>query len=122
MSAHARAPMAQSPQDWQGKVIDGFPLRQYVSERGGNFVFVTEHNGQRAAIKLIAAPDKSFELQLSRLEAVMKLSHPHLVRTFATGTCTVNGQKMLYVITEYAEEDLSQVLPVRALTVAEAKE
>jgi len=113
--------MAESWNDWQGKVIDGFPLRQYLGGRGGNAVFLTEYNGQKAVIKVITPPATDIERQLSRLQSATKLTDRHLMRSFAAGNSTVNGEDLLYVVTEFAEEDLSQVLPVRALTAEEAR-
>jgi TonB family protein len=42
-----------------------------------------------------------------------------LLRIFQTGSCELHETKLFYIVLEYADEDLSQVLPVRALTQAE---
>ena len=61
-------------------------------------------------------------LQLSRWELAATLSHPHLIRLFDFGRCRLDNIGLLYVVMEYAEENLSHVLPHRPLTGAEAYE
>src|SRR5260370_2049405 len=45
----------------------------------------------------------------------MQLVHPNLLRIFAIGRCRLDNRDRLYVVMEYAEEDLSQIIPQRAL-------
>ena len=88
-------------------------------------MFLTERrDGDRvlkAAIKLIPAIPESGELQLSRWR-LAALSHPHLIQLFETGSCELANMPLLYVVMEYAEENLAQVLSQRALTPAETRE
>ncbi len=86
------------------------------------FVFLTERAQQKAAIKLVFADAVDEETQLSRWRRAAALSHPHLIRLFETGRCQLTGKQFLYVVMEYAEENLSQILPSRPLTSAEARE
>jgi TonB family protein len=88
-------------------------------------VFLTEsrqHQGQPVAIKLIATGASNAERRLSRWQKTSRLSHPHLLRIFQTGRCRLDNVSLLYVVMEYAEEDLSQIIPQRPLTPAEAKD
>src|SRR5580704_3144657 len=106
---------------WEGRVDGKFPLRQWLGGSDHSAVFLTERPGQpgqKVAIKLIAA-DADADLQLSRWRAAVQLSHPHLMRIYDAGRCRLDGRPLLYLITEYAEEDLSQILPQRALAPAE---
>jgi len=106
---------------WEGLVVDGkFPLRQWLGGSEHSAVFLTERPGQtqKVAIKLIAAGAEA-ERQLSHWRAAAQLSHPHLMRIFEAGRCQVDGQPLLYLLMEYAEEDLSQILPQRPLAPAE---
>lgn len=117
------------PEIWklmEGQVVDGkFPLLQYLggSEHGG--VFLTEHRqGERvqsAAIKLVPAQGKNADVQLSRWRLAATLPHPHLIPLYETGICQVSDLPLVYVVMEYAEENLAQVLADRALTLAEAR-
>ena len=61
-------------------------------------------------------------VQLSRWEATAKLSHPHLLRLFETGSCQLDKLVLLYVVMEYAEDNLAQILPHRALTPEEVRD
>ncbi len=106
---------------WEGRVVDGkFPLRQWLGGSDHSAVFLTERPGQtqKVAIKLIAANAEA-DHQLSHWRVAAQLSHAHLMRIFESGRCQVDGMPMLYLIMEYAEEDLSQILPERPLEPAE---
>ena len=61
-------------------------------------------------------------VQLSRWEAIAKLSHPHLLRLFENGSCQLDKSVFLYVVMEYAEDNLAQILPHRALTPEEVRD
>jgi TonB family protein len=111
---------------WEGQVADGrYPLRQFLggSERGP--VFLTESSGperHKCAIKFFVADPEIADAQMARWEQATKLAHPHVQRVLHTGRCELGGARMLYAVMECADEDLSQVVPVRPLTAAEAGE
>ncbi|MGA2168735.1 MAG: TonB family protein [Terracidiphilus sp.] len=112
--------------DWVGRVIDGrFTLLQWIGGSGGGGVFLTElqgHGSQKAAIKLISADARDAEANMAGWAATTTLSHPHLMRLFHTGRGQIDSARLLYAVTEYAEEVLSQILPERPLTPSEARE
>jgi len=118
--------MTETWNQWEGRVVAGeFPLRQYLGGSDHSAVYLTEYHGpetQNCAIKLTPADPATAELQLSRWNLALKLSHPHLLRLFHMGRCKLDDEYLLYVVMEYAEENLSQLLPHRALTPAEARE
>jgi TonB family protein len=111
---------------WTGRVVDGkFPLRQWLGGSDHSAVFLTERPGQpssKAAIKLISADGPQAARQLSHWAAAAQLSHPHLIPICELGRCRFDGKSLLYVVMEYAEEDLSQILPQRPLAHAEVTE
>jgi TonB family protein len=115
--------MNEVGKQWEGQIVNGeFPLQRYLGASNRSAVFLTELGGtksRRAAIKLIPADWEGAEIQLARLKAAAKLSHPHLLKIHQTGSCEVRETKLFYIVLEYADEDLSQVLPLRALTQAE---
>jgi TonB family protein len=108
---------------WEGRTVDGkFPLRRCLGGSEHSAVFLTERPGkasEKAAIKLIAVDAAEADRQLSRWRAAALLSHPHLMRVFESGRCRLDNTSLLYLVTEYAEEDLSQILPQRPLAPAE---
>jgi TonB family protein len=110
---------------WQGQTIDGkFPLRHELGGSEQSAVFLTERSDReprRAAIKLMPAGNDD-DARLARWAAAAKLDHAHLMRLFESGHCELDGARYLYVVMEYAEEDLSQILPQRPLTPAEASD
>jgi TonB family protein len=118
--------MTESWKHWEGQVVDGqFHLRQYLGGSGHSAVFLTEHGEsepQKAAIKFMPAGPDGAELQLSRWRQAAKLSHPHLLRIFQVGRCQLGDMNLLYAVMDCAQEDLSQILPQRPLTQAEARD
>ena len=120
---------AESRGVWEGRIVAGkFPLRKWLGSSEHSTVFLTERKeqgsqaSQKAAIKLIPAEGGNTGRQLLRLRATAQLSHPHLLRIFDAGQCQLNGSPFLYVVMEYAEEDLSQILPERPLTTDEVSD
>jgi len=115
---------------WEGRVIDGkFPLRQWLGGSDHSAVFLTERSGgsQKAAIKLVPAQDGSQEhfdatAQLSLWAGAARLSRPHLIRLFEYGRYQIDDTRLLYVVMEYAEENLAEILSLRPLSADEASE
>ena len=110
---------------WEGKVVEGkYPLLELLGSSARGPVFRTElksaNASQRAAIKLIPVTPESAESQLSVLRSAIELSHPNLIKIFDVGQCQIKGGLAIYVVMEYADENLAQVLPSRALTAGEA--
>jgi TonB family protein len=108
---------------WQGQVVDGrFPLEQYLGGSEQQAVFLTRIPGgaTKAAIKLIRATACDPDAQLAAWRRAAKLSHPHLIRIFDGGRCWLASTDLIFVVTEYADENLGQVVPQRALTAPEA--
>jgi len=109
---------------WEGHTVDGiFPLQRFLGETDHSVVFLTTWQSgggdpASAAIKLIAA-EADTEKQLARWRAARELDHPNMIRIFAAGRTELDGVALLYVVEEYAEENLAQILPERALTAEE---
>jgi hypothetical protein len=110
---------------WQNAVINGvYPLHRLLSGSERSAVFLSECAGQavpQAAVKIIPI-ERVTLAQLSHWKLATGLSHPHLVQLFDAGLCQLGGQPFLFVVMEYAEQTLSQVLSQRALTAEEVRE
>ena len=117
--------MSETWKRWEGGTVDGrFPLQSYLGCSDHSAVFLTQGgagDSGKAAIKLIAADPAGAGDQLLRWEAAGELTHTNLIRIFSRGRCELEGTELLYVVMEYAEENLSQILPERALTAEEAR-
>ncbi|MGO9930717.1 MAG: serine/threonine-protein kinase [Steroidobacteraceae bacterium] len=111
---------------WEGQVINGvFPLRRFVRASDHSAVFLTEYAAQStpiAALKLVPAIPKLAQAQLSRWSLAAALAHPHLIRLFEAGSCQIGDLDFIFVVMEYAEQTLSQILPQRPLTADEVRE
>lgn len=114
----------ESWKTWEGRSVSGkFPLRHWLGGSDHSAVFLTERPGlAKAAIKLITVEAGNAEHELNRIRATTRLSHPHLIRTFEAGRGQLDGESFLYVVMEFAEEDLSQILPQRALAPDEVSD
>lgn len=119
-------PATDEWKQWEGRAVNGeFRLHRYLGGSGHSAVFLTnygESGGQPAAIKLVPDDPAKAEHQLASWKLAAGLSHPNLLRVFQWGRCQVDSVQLLYVVTELAEEDLSQILPQRALAPSEARE
>jgi TonB family protein len=111
---------------WEGQVINGaFPLLRVLSASDHSAVFLTEYKAQNlpsAALKLVPVISTLAQTQLSHWTTAAALSHPHLIRLLEVGRCEIEGLPFLFVVMEYAEQTLSQILPRRALTPDEVRE
>jgi len=118
--------MIERWQQWTGRVVDGtYSLRQYLGGSECCGVFLTERVprvNESAAIKLILAEHADADLILSRWADAAELAHANLLSLFHWGRCRLDETDLLYVVMEYAEENLSQVLPRRPLSVTETRE
>lgn len=111
---------------WEGQVVNGlFPLRRYLGGCDHSAVFLTESPVEgflNAAIKIVPARANSAAAQIAYWRAAIALPHPHLLRLLEAGSWQLDGGSFLFVVMEYAEETLAQVLPIRALTADEVRE
>ena len=117
--------MSFSWKQYEGQVINNtFPLLKYVGGSGESAVFLTQLAGpqsSKAVVKLIPE-GPSPDLQLSLWRRASKLTHSNLLQLFLGGRSRLADMDLLYVVMEYAEEDLSQILPQRGLTPAETRD
>jgi TonB family protein len=117
--------MSQAWKKLEGLIVDGqFPLQQYLGGSEHAAVFLTQSSSpqpQKAAIKLVVADPVNAERQLSRWRGVAKLSHPNLLRVFRAGRCRLNKSDVLFLAMEFADENLAEILPQRALTAEETR-
>lgn len=118
--------MPEAWKQWEGQIVNSrFVLRQYLGGSQRSAVFLTERQNatfDKAAIKLILAEETTKEVYLTGWHDVAQLCHPYLLRLYHYGQCKLDGLDLLYTVSEFAEEDLSQVMPTRALNPLEARE
>ena len=108
-----------------GQVIGGkFRLGEFVGGDEGSSVFLTDFDSQdlrKAAIKLVPADSSEAEGLLARWRHAAKLFHPHMIRLLDMGRGELDGSAVLYVVMEFAEENLSSVIARRPLAPDEAR-
>jgi hypothetical protein len=121
-----RPPMSEVWTRLEGQVVNGeFSLRRCLGSSDHSGVFLTEYapqNLSQAALKLVPAIPTLAESQLAHWRAAASVAHPQLIRLFETGRCQLGGLQYLYVIMDYAEQNLGQLLLHRALSENEVRE
>ncbi|MBV9911762.1 MAG: protein kinase [Sinobacteraceae bacterium] len=121
-----KASLVEGWSQFEGQLVDGtYPLRRFLGASGHSAVFLTETRAEEflnAAIKLIPAEGCAAEVQLAQWQTAQSLTHPNLLRLLNCGRCELGGTAFLYVVMEYADETLSQILPIRALDPEEVRE
>ena len=127
MSAEARrATNTEVWKQWENRVVnDVFPLRRFLGGSDRSAVFLTEYQAKNlpeVAIKFVPADTLQAKAQLVQWKTAAKHPHPHLARLFAVGRCQSGGSEFLFLVMEYAEQTLAQILPQRALSIDEAQE
>jgi len=119
--------MSETWKQWEGRTVGGrFSLQSYLGGSDHSAVFLTlmqtaAGGSEKAAIKLIPAVTADAEKQLLRWKTARELHNPNLIRIFEAGRCELDSTHLLYVVEECAEENLSQILPERALTAEEVR-
>ena len=74
------------------------------------------------ALLVVPADTLETEAQLVQWGTAATLNHPHLIRLFDVGRCHIGGRVYLYVVMEYADQTLAQLLPRRALSPDETRD
>jgi TonB family protein len=119
-----RLKMTEAWKQWEGEVVDGhFPLRRFLGGSDHSAVFLTEFGplSEKAALKFVEANSATAPQLLFRWERAAQLSHPHFLRLNQWGRCQLGGTSMLFVVTEFAEDNLSHILPARPLSPTETE-
>ena len=124
--------MSEQWKKWEGQPVDGkFILGQCLASTEFSAVFLTEltsgAQGQKTVLKLVAAgapaaPPAHAEDQLGLWKRAAHLAHPNLLTIFDAGRCRLEDLPFIYVVMEYAEENLGEILPQRALTAEEVRD
>lgn len=118
-----KPPLSETWTRWEGQTLNGaFALGRCLGSSDHSGVFLTEQGGQAAALKLVPAIPTLAESQLSHWSAAAALEHPHLIHLARPGRCQLGGSPYLYVVMDYAEQNLAQLLRHRPLTEAELRE
>ena len=118
--------MSEPWKQWEGQTIDGkFSLRQFLGSTNHSAVFLTqtpEATPKNAAVKFLFGGPANADTQLALWKHAAHLSHPNLLAIFDCGRCLLGESDLLYVVMEYAEENLGEVLSQRALSPEETRD
>src|ERR1051326_962932 len=104
--------------DWkqcEGQIVGEFPLERHVGGNETIGVFLTRFALGRAVIKIERADPVQARELVERWNRAAALHHPHLAQIYAAGMGILAGAPVAYLVTEYAEENLAEVLRGRPL-------
>jgi Protein kinase domain len=114
--------------DWkkfEGHVVNKmFPLRKFLGSTSHSAVFLTQSGHEppkNLAIKFMSGGAKA-DSQVSLLLRASKLKHPNLLGLLPGGRCQLADMDLVFLLMQYAEQDLGRVLSNRPLTEKEARE
>ena len=120
------APATEFWSQFEEQLLDGrFPLQKHVGGFQSGAIFLSELGGgeqQRVAVKLVSAAASDAQWLGSSWRIAHSLQHPNLVRVYATAQASLGGLRVVYAVTDYAEESLDGILEERCLTESEALE
>jgi TonB family protein len=118
--------MSEIWKEWEGQVVDHkYQLREYLGSTDHSVVFYAEYRDPepcKAVVKFVPGNLPHAEELFADWKRAAQLSHPNLLRIYATGRYKMEDTEVLYAAMEYAEENLGQILPQRALTLEETHE
>ena len=118
--------MSEIWKEWEGQVVDlKYKLREYLGSTDHSVVFYAEYRDPepcKAVVKFVPGNLPHAEELFADWKRAAQLNHPNLLRIYATGRYKMEDTEVLYAAMEYAEENLGQILPQRALTMEEARE
>ena len=106
------------------ETVDGmYPLGALITRSVERAVYATEFGEGESSVPAMISirevePAEAEELS-RRLMDARQLAHPNLLKIYATGSSTLNGVPVFYLVMERAEESLEAVLADRALTQRE---
>lgn len=119
-----RGLMVANSERWEGQVVaDKFLLGRSLGGSQRSTVFLVASGAGIPAptvLRLVEADSASDQLEY--WQAAAKLRHPNLMQIFEAGRCQIEGTSLFYLVTEYAEENLGQIIPERPLTADEARQ
>jgi serine/threonine-protein kinase len=126
MSVEASEALSEVWTRWQGHVINSeFRLGRCLGSSDHSGVYLTRSaaiDSADLAIKLVPTNRALAEQLLPRWKRASALTHPHLLRLLAWGGCQLEGLPYLYLVMEYADQTLAQLLAHRALAAEEARQ
>ena len=80
-----------------------------------------ERPQRKAIIKLVPAEAEDAGACSAAWAMAANLSHPNLMQVYTHGRCEIDGLPILYVVTEFADEVLAEILRERPLTTRERR-
>ncbi len=120
------APVSDFWSQFEQQLLAGqFPLNKYAGSFHSGAIFLSEldsREGQRVAVKLVSAAASDAQELAASWTIAYSLQHPNVVRVYATGQASLGGLRVLYAVTDYAEESLDSILEERCLSEGEARE
>jgi hypothetical protein len=108
--------------DFESEVVAGrYPLSRLVRSEGRCGWFETKFDEKPAIVSLFESLNDESML-LARLRAAEKVKDKNVAAIFEAGTANLRNTPLVYAVMEHTEENLEDVLRMRALSAEETKE
>ena len=109
--------------DFESDVVEGrYRLGRLVRSEGRTAWFETQLLNEKVAIISITESLNDEETFLDPLNVAKKIRHPNVAAILETGTVTLQDTPLVYAVMEFTEENLEDVLRVRALSAEETRQ
>jgi eukaryotic-like serine/threonine-protein kinase len=119
-------PVTDYWRQFEEQLLDGrFPLNKYAGSFQSGALFLSELDGreqQRVVVKLVSAAASDAQALAASWSIAHSLQHPNIVRVYAAAQGSLGGLRVVYAVSDYAEESLDSILEERCLTESEARE
>lgn len=104
------------------KYKPGAVVRRSLASTVYETTFIEDGTERPAAIKIRELDEAGVQSAIARWRNAMELSHPNLQRLYAAGMSLTDGGRAAYVVMEWADESMAEVLAERALSEDEVRE
>ncbi len=119
-------PVTEYWSQFEEQLLDGrFPLNKYAGSFQSGALFLSELDGReerRVVVKLVSAAASDAQVLAASWSLAHSLQHPNVARVYATAQASLGGLRVVYAVTDYAEESLDSILKERCLIESEARE
>src|SRR5579871_5504990 len=110
--------------EWEGRVVEGrFPLLERLAGTDYRAAYLTALKGmQEAVIHLLHLEDAEAEAALAQWEFAQSLHHPFLEKILAMGRSSIDGEEVVYVVSNRFSTSLAKTIEKGVLTSTTAKD
>jgi eukaryotic-like serine/threonine-protein kinase len=108
--------------DYEGKILAGFPLHRLLRTEGRSGFFLTDTPEGRPAVIRLTESLNDDERMAARYRGVQNIGEPGLLSILSWGSAELDGTPLFYLLLEPSSESLADILRDRPLSAEETDE